>query len=255
MGGRAAGGYWFPLVLLGFGLLALLGWESVTAVEDFGWFAYTPASDVQYSQVLVGLGSSSANTVTPLLAGFPDQAPAWTVLITVCLVGTVAWYAVRARRAGRPVRGHVAVAVGATAAVWGCHLVAGFADATAGLGGLVPSVGLPLLVLGVLAGLYHRLGARRRAAAVTGFVCLGAGAAVVLGAWSPGLLDPVLIACGLLALAWYERSRLVAVVAWLVLAALVLVPDGTLRPLVPAAVVLLAAIAALVRRGGAVAAA
>lgn len=114
----------------------------------------------------------------------------------------------------------------------------------------MPSVGLPLVVLGVLAGLYYRLGPRRRMAAVTSAVCLGAGVAVVLGAWSPGLLDPVLIAAGLLVLARFERSRLVAVVAVPVLVALLVVPDGTLRMLVPAVVVLVAAIAALVRRGG-----
>ncbi|GAB1512435.1 hypothetical protein [Actinophytocola sp. KF-1] len=256
MGGRATrDGYWFPLALLGFGLLVLLGWGSVTTAEDVGWFAYAPAADVQNSHALVGVGFSSGNTVAPLLVTSPVRDWAWTVLITVCLVGSVVWYAVRDRRAGRPVRGHVAVAVGGTAAVWGVHLIAGIADATAGLGDLVPSVGLPLLVLGLLAGLYHRLGARRRVAAVVSALCLGAGVAVVLGAWSPELLDPVLIACGLLALALYERSRLVAVVSCVVLTALVVVPDGTLRTLVPAVVVLGAAIAALARRGGAVPAA
>jgi hypothetical protein len=255
MGGRTPrdGGYWFPLALLGFGLLTLLGWDSVTTVEDVGWFAYAPAmSEFQNADALVGVEVSVAdnNTTVPLLVTTQAQDMAWTVLITACLVGTVAWYAVRARRAGHPVRRHLVVAVGAGAAVWGCHAVAGIADATAGFGDLVPSVGLPLVVLGVLAGTYHRLGARRRTAAVASVVCLGAGVAVVLGAWSPGLLNPVLIACGLLALGWLERSRLVAVVACLVLTALVVVPDGPLRVLVPAVVVLVAAMAALVRRGG-----
>ena len=47
MGARAAvggrPGYWFPLVLLGFGLLGLLGWHSVRPDQGFGWFAYAPA--------------------------------------------------------------------------------------------------------------------------------------------------------------------------------------------------------------------
>ena len=250
MGRTTGNGYWFPLALLGFGLLALLGWDSVRTTEDFGWFAYAPASaEPEIQQTLTGVGFSAYNTAAPLLVTTPAQDLAWTVLITVCLVGTAAWYA---RRDGRSVRGHVAVAVGGSAAIWICHVIAGIADATAGLGELVPSVGLPLLVLGVLAGAYFWLGPRRRAAAVVSVVCLGAGIAVVLGAWSPGLLDPVLIACGLLALAWYERSRLVVVVAFLVLAALLVVPDGTLRILVPAVIALAAAIVALVRRGGTV---
>ncbi len=248
MGERTAGryGYWFPLALLGFGLLALLGWDSMRTVEDFGWFAYAPLPpEPQIQQTITGLGiSASYNTATPLLA-IPAQDWTWTVLITVVLVGTIAWYG---RRVGGSVRTYVALAAGASAAIWLLHLIAGLADATAGLGEVVPSVGLPLLGLGVLAGAYFRLGSRRRVVAVVSIASLGAGVAVVLGAWAPGLLDPLLIAVGLLVLAWYERSRLVVVVACLVLTVLIVFPDGTLRTLVPAMVVLAAAIVALVRR-------
>ena len=236
MPGRTSGngryGYWFPLVLLGFGLLALLGWDGV-ATEDFGWFAYASASnEFEIYQDLTGLG----------ISGYVSTAPPkeWAVLLTVSLVGTVAWYT---WRDGRPVRTYLAVAVGGSASIWLAHLVAG----TEGLG----QVGLSLLALGVLAGAYFRLAAgRRTVAAMVSVVCLGAGAAVVLGAWLPELLDPVLTAGGLLALAWFERSRLVAVVACLVPAALLVFPAGMLRVLVPAVVVLVAAIVALVCRGG-----
>jgi hypothetical protein len=81
-------------------------------------------------------------------------------------------------------------------------------------------------------------------------VSLVVGVGTVLGAWSPGLLEPVLIAAGLVALAWYERSRLLVLVAGAVLAALVVIPDGTLSTLVPAVIVLAAAIVALARRNG-----
>lgn len=241
MGGRATGDgryeYWFPLVLLGFGLLALLGWDGVRTTEDFGWFAYAPASpDVEFYQELTGMEISDATV--PL--GVGSSRREWAVLITAILVGTVAWYAVRARRAGRSVLGYVAVAVGGSAAIWLCHVIAG----TEGLG----EVGLPLLALGALAGAYFRLGTGRRTAAVISVVCLGAGAAVVLGAWLPDLVEPVLVAGGLLGLAWFERSRLVAVVACLVPAALLVFPDGVLRVLVSAVIVLAAAIVALVRR-------
>lgn len=248
MGGRTVGryGYWFPLVLLGFGLLALLGWDGVRPVEDVGWFAYTAEPPYQISQHFHAVSAFyDSSAMPPFVATV--QSWTWPVLITVVVVGTIAWYG---WRAGGSVRGHVAVAVGAGAVIWLVHLVAWVADATAGLGEVVPSVGLPLIGLGVLAGAYFRFG-RRRLVAVIGAVCLGAGVAVVLGAWAPELLDPVLVAAGLLVLAWYERSRLVAVVACLVLTALLVFPDGTLRMLVPAVVVLAAAIVALARRDSA----
>jgi hypothetical protein len=170
------------------------------------------------------------------------------VLIAVTLVGTVAWYAVRARRAGGPVRTHVALAVAGGLAVPTCYVVAGMADAIADPEGMIPAVGLPLLGLGALTGAaYFVLGPWRRTAAAVSVGCLVTGAATVLGAWSPGLLEPVLITVGLLALARYERSRLLAVAAVAVPVALVVFPDGTLSMLVPAAIALAVAIAALVR--------
>jgi hypothetical protein len=247
-------GYWFPLALLGFGLLLLLGWESVRTPADFGWFAYGPASSGTGYDTATAVAITPApggiNTAVPLLAYSPVWNWTWTVLITATLAGTVAWYAVRARRAGRSVRRHLVVAAGGGVAVWVCHFVAGFADASADPGELIPSVGLPLVALGVLAGVwaYLRPGPRHRTAATISVCCLLAGVAVLLGAWSPALLDPVFLACGLLALARFERSRLVAVVACLVLVARLVFPDGTLAALVPAVVVFAAAIVALVRR-------
>ncbi|MFI7678998.1 hypothetical protein [Actinophytocola sp. NPDC049390] len=252
MGERTAGdgrsGYWFPLALLGFGMLALLVWDSVPTTEDVGWFAYAPESAGPGMSQTVLTAVAYHDSPVPLLATYPDLSGRWLVLLTACLVGTVAWYAVRARRAGRSVRGHVAVALGASAAIWVCYAIAGIADATVRPGEPVPSIWLPLVVLGVLAGAYSRLGARRRTAAVISIACLGAGVAVVLGAWAPGLLAPVLIAAGLLALARYERSRLVVGVACLVPVALLVVPEGTPRTLVPAVVLLAAAMVALARR-------
>lgn len=247
-------GYWFPLALLGFGLLLLLGWESVRTPADFGWFAYGPASSetgfVTTTAVAVTPAPGGVNTAAPLLAYSLVWDWTWTVLITVTLAGTVVWYAVHARRAGRSVRRHLVVAAGGGVAVWACHFVAGIADVSADPGELIASVGLPLVALGVLAGVWVHLrpGPTHRTAATISVCCLVAGVAVLLGAWSPGLIDPVSLACGLLALAWYERSRLVVVVACLVLAARLALPDGTLSTLVPAVVVFAAVIVALVRR-------
>lgn len=249
VGGRY--GYWFPLVLLGFGLLGLLAWDSLPPREDVSWFAYAPLpTDTGY--VVDSTVQTTALRSVELssgLAGFPLRDWPWAVLVTVTLVGTLAWYA---RRAGRSVRTHVALAVGGAIAVPACYFVAAAADAMADPAAMVRSVGLPLLGLGALLGAwaYFRRGPWRRAAAVIGVVCLVAGVGTVLGAWSPGLLDPVFITAGLLAIAWYERSRLLAVVAGVVLVALVVFPDGTFSTLVPAVIVLATAVVALVRRTG-----
>lgn len=259
MGGRTENdrgyGYWFPLVLLGFGLLTLLAHDNLRTRDDVGWFAYapaTPGNGTQFTAILEP-GAAYYNSPLPFDVGISTRDWTWTVLIAVTLVGTVAWYAVRARRAGRSVRGHVAVAVavGGVVAVLACHFVAGFADAVSGEGELVRSVALPLAGLGVLAGAYYWFGPRRRVAAVLGVVCLTAGVSALAGAWAYGLVDPLLITCGLLVLARYERSRIVAVLSVVLLVALLLFPQGILSTLVPAVVVLAAAIAALVRRGGA----
>jgi hypothetical protein len=253
MGDRAATedryGYWFPLAFLGFGLLGLLGWQSVTAARDMDWFAYAP----QDTAGAIDLHAYQFVASAPAVAGSWRQDRPWAVLVTTALVVAVAWYAWWTRRAGGSVRAHVALAVCGGIAVPACYVVAAAAGAIADPAAMVPSVGLPLVGLGLAAAgwAYFRLGRWRRTAAVTGVVCLTVGGGTVLGAWSPGLLTPVLLTGGLLALAWFERSRTLVVVAGAVLLALVLIPEGTLTTLVPAVVVLAAAIVALVRRSGA----
>ena len=248
MGGRTTDergyGYWFPLVLLGFGLLTLLAGEG--GRDDVDWFAYAPATSGEAHAVAILEPARYYNTPLPIGVGFSTRDWTWTVLVAVVVAGAVAWYGVRARA----VRKHLAVAVGGVLAVLACHVVAGLADAVPEEGELVRSVALPLAGLGVLTGAYYWLGPRRRAAAVVSVVCLAVGASALLGVWAYGLVDPVLITCGLLVLARYERSRLVAALSVVVLAALLLFPYGVPSTLVPAALVLAAAIAALVRRGG-----
>lgn len=259
MGDRAASGgrygYWFPLVLLGFGLLGLLGWDSVRASQDFGWFSYTPMSSdpVHLDTAILSPGADyQARAVSFNLTQYPMRDWPWAVLVTTTLVATVAWYGWRARRADGSVRGHVALAVGCGILVPAGHVVVGMADTTADPAKLVTSVGLPLIGLGVLAAAWacFRLGPGRRAAALISAACLVVGVGTVLGAWSPGLLDPVIIAGGLLTLARFERSLLLAVVAVAVLVAMVVFPVGMLSTLIPAVMMLAAAIVALVRQSG-----
>lgn len=260
VGGGDRANYWFPLVLLGFGLLALLGWESMPTVwDDFGWFAYAQFVDDEY----LGMDSyqMTTNTLAPELYSvsvarvstlYPMRDFPWTVLVTATLVATMAWYGSRARRAGRSARPFVVMAVGGGIAVPVAYVATGMASAIPDSAGMVTSVGLPLLGLGLLTGAwaYLRPGRWRRAAAMTSAICLLIGTGTVLGAWTPGLLEPVIITGGLLALARFERSRLLAVVALLVLAAMLVFPGNTLSMLVPAMVVLAAAITILVRQGG-----
>ncbi len=257
-GGRR--GFWFPLVLLGFGLLGLLGWESVRAGRDFGWFAYAPLPpDAGYVvQVNTVVPAYVTGAMPPGLGRDPIQDMAWAVLVTVTLVVTAAWYGRRARRAGGgSVLAYVAVAVAGGVAVPVGYVAAGVAGTVAEPAGLITSVGLPLAGLGglALAWAYLRLtpGRRRSAVAVIGVVCLVVGVATMLGAWSPALFVPVMIAASLLALARFERSRLLALVAGAVPVAMVVIPVGTLSLLIPAAIMLAAGTVALARRdeGGA----
>src|SRR5690349_16124985 len=99
MGSRARGDerYWFPLALLGFGLLALIGWENVRTAGNVR--TATPGS--QFHQDLTGI-SGYEGALLLVLGASPWE---WAVLITVSLVGTVAWYA------QRPVWPSVAVAL------------------------------------------------------------------------------------------------------------------------------------------------
>lgn len=103
-------------------------------------------------------------------------------------------------------------------------------------------------MLGGLAGLWARFGPGRWVSVAISVPCLVFGVATVLGAWWPELFTPVVVAVGLLILAWVERSRFLAVVAGAVLVALVASPAGTWSTLIPAVIVLAAAVVALARR-------
>lgn len=246
-GGRR--GYWFPLVLLGFGLLVILGWKSLGTSQAFGWFAYAPfygeTQDLYGTSVLY----STSIGVDLTVKLFPMRDSVWAWLVIVVLVATTAWYGWRARRAGDSIRTHVTVGIGGTVAVLACYLAAAAAD-PADDEGVATSVALPLVGLGVLAGAwaYLRPGRARRVAAVLGIGCLAVGVGTALGVWAPGLVDPILIAGGLLALARVERSRLLAVVAGAVLVAMVAFPTGTLSLLLPATLLLLAGVVVLAMR-------
>ena len=196
---------------------------------------------------MVGIGYGTV--LTPGLEMSPARDWPWAVLVTATLVTTVAWYGWRARRAGDSVRPYVMWAVSSGIAVSACYAITGMAGSFTDPSGLVTSVGLPLVGLGAMAGAWAYF-QRRRAAAVVSTACLVAGVGIVLGAWAPGLLDPLVIAGGLLALARYERSRVLAVVAGVVLVVMVVFPDGAPSMLFPAVVMLATGVAVLARQRG-----
>lgn len=244
--------YWFPLMLLGFGLLGLLGWDSVRPPQEFGWIAGDPLSyGSGYGVGGTDVATAFVSVTQTGLRWIPRQDWTWVVLVTLTLVATMAWYGWRARRAGGSASAYVALAVSGGIAVPMGYAFAVLTAAAADPAGVVTAVGLPLVGLGALAVVWARarLTPRWRAVVVAiGIACLVMGLATVLAAWVPELFLPVTITVGLLALARFERSRPLALVAVAVLVALLVFPYGTLSTLIPAVIVLAAAVVTLARR-------
>jgi hypothetical protein len=97
--------YWFPLALLGFAQLVVVVF-SLGADRSGGWFAYAPYAERGYSGYvgLYGVEMSSANAIA-LDASFDlSRNDGWLFAVLAVYLGTVIWYAVRARRAGNGMR-------------------------------------------------------------------------------------------------------------------------------------------------------
>lgn len=199
---------WFPLALLGFGLLAMV----VFSVGYSQWFDYGPYSAADGGWQSTGLGTGgvggtayatavrvSADTWGPVTTWGPNvkyASTTWLVLNIEMLLGTVVFFAVRARRRGKPIRTWTLVA-----------LLAG---------------GPPAILLADLT-LYWEL------------------------KLDGDLRGPLMTTAGLLLLAWLERSRLVLAVAVLFALVDVVVLGGVTGVLAAAAVVFAGAFAVLLR--------
>jgi hypothetical protein len=197
---------WFPLALLGFGLLAMV----VFSVGYAQWFDYGPYSALDGAWQSTGLGTRDVSGATYATAErvsadnwgpFTTWGPhvkyastTWLVLNIGVFLGTVVFFAVRARRRGTPIRRRTLVGL-----LLGGPLVILLADLT---------VFWELKLDGDLRG-------------------------------------PLVTTAGLLLLAWIERSRLVLAVAVLFALVDVVVLGGVTGVLAAAAVVFAGAFAVL----------
>lgn len=243
--------FWFPLALLGF---LLLGVAATRPVADFGWFAYSSPSGAPYAFMerrdwlaLDGIEPDGFHITEPAGAGWYGLGAVLGLFVV-----TVAWYAARARRLGGPVP---AARLATVTLAGGAELALGYLVLEELRGPLddefAAALALPLLLLAALLGVlaYAARGLWRRIAALAGVLVLGVAACAVLLPSSHDATVVLLVAAGLGVLAWLHRSPLLGGVTALFL--LTSGGDGgadAARWVVPAAVVLAGAIAALVLR-------
>ncbi|WP_199433320.1 hypothetical protein [Qaidamihabitans albus] len=244
--------FWFPLALTGFVLLGIL---TFAMNAGGGWFAYAPppayvnAGVDQFLVAVRGVPFSEYESLEP------PPPVAWGELsgVLALFLVTVAWYAWRARRAGTPVRSRrlMLVTGGGVLAVIAGYVVLDGADTLLESGRLARALALPLLLLGVCFGVlaYFSRGRWRRIAAATSGTVLSVTLLIVaVPALPDSPLVPTVVA-GLTVLAWLERSVLLAVVTAGFLLAAAAARFEPLTLLLPAAVLLAGAMAALLLRG------
>ncbi|TKG66695.1 hypothetical protein [Prauserella endophytica] len=241
--------YWFPLALLGFGLLGAI---TVRPAAGFGWFAYQPGNERRY------LTSVSYAEPADVEAGFHVarwSTDGWQVHVAIAglFLATVGWYAARARKAGTPwpTTRIVAVAAGGALAVEGAYLGLTHVPKVLTDGASAAALSLPLALLGLvsLAGAYFLRGTWRRVTGVLAVVLLGVAVGAVVLPSADEAAAVIVLSAALFLLAWLHRSVLLGGVA-----ALFLLTGGAgsaadpAALVVPAAVSLLGAMVALVLR-------
>ncbi len=112
--------YWFPLALLGFAQLAAVVADRGRS-PDGGWFAYTPyGTGAQWMTTEQWAGSRAYESALAISTeASTSRNDFWLFAVLAAFLGTVIWYAVRARRAGNGPRWWkvAALAVGGVAGV------------------------------------------------------------------------------------------------------------------------------------------
>ncbi|EID53368.1 hypothetical protein [Saccharomonospora xinjiangensis] len=227
-------GVWFPLVALA---VLVLGSVAATLIEKLFATARVPSGHRLGEGELVGTGypdTASAVAVTPESAyGAMDEY--WLFATVVCWSLILAWY-----RGSWSWRRTAAVGIVVPLGfVLGVVFVA--ADVTGGDTGLTA----PALLFGltVLAGGWARVGSGRGHALAVA-VCVGLAAALAfLGASAVVPEGAAVLLVGGVALAWFARSRLVAVATVAAVAALAWLPGPVLAAAVAAALLVALSIA------------
>jgi hypothetical protein len=232
--------FWFPLALLGFTLIGL----ALVPPGDDRWFAY-----VSPSSSPGGTSASTASVTASIVGDFHvrvTRAEYWPYLIAAIFVATVAWYAVRAEKP-RPWRRLAAITVSGLIAIPIAGIVAdGMTSHGDGRELLGTVMGLfALLGAGGAAWAYFRLGPGRGAAIIIAVMFGPLAVYAWLVALVPQTAEALLPGLGLLALAWFERSVLLAAITLAFLLAVIVFTTGLAALLVPAAVMLAGAIATL----------
>ncbi|MDT7724659.1 MAG: hypothetical protein QOI21_1235 [Actinomycetota bacterium] len=243
MGKRPA--FWFPLALLGF---VLIGLALVSPGNAGGPFPLlNPAgSGYRMEQELHAYAVAVTRVSTDNFHVLEQHTDYWSYLVALVFVATVAWYAVRAATP-RPWRKLITVTVGGLLALPVAEVVA---DGMASHGdgremlGTVMSL-FALLGAGGAAWAYFRLGTGRGAAIVIALMFCPLAVYGWLVSLLPQTAEALVPGLGLLALAWFERSRLLASVTAAFLLVVVVFTSGSAALLVPAAVMLAGALAAL----------
>jgi hypothetical protein len=255
MGSRGRFGFWFPLVLLGFltlGGIVLVDrpWTpsagahvlsprlpglGTGGMSGTGLGGYTPDSNT----VLISITqvSDSYGGATPFPAGY------WVAGVFAVFLATVVFYAWSSGRR----RLFAWVGLYGLVAIAGLLLVT---DIVARQPDLRTTIGGSLTAMGLCAAawVYFRLGPGRNAVTAIGAICLPIGFAALLVGTVAVSADQWVVTVGLLALAWFERSWLLAAVAGLVfVVAWAFLPE-TIGLVLAASVLLVGGIAALMLR-------
>jgi hypothetical protein len=247
MGSRGRYAFWFPLVLLGFLMLGGI----VLANRANAWSSLMPAdAGYQATGQLRGLGMSRENErgltlVTSVYIRAPSSLPDeyWIAGVLVILLATLVWYAWGSGRVGEFV----------WTGICGLFGVVGFLMVTVVVETqpeLVVTVGGSLVALGLCAAawVYFGLGPAKRAVTAVGVLALLLGTSALLLDQTSLRSDQLLVAVGLLTLAWLERSLPLAAVALVFLTAGWIFLPGVAGLALGSAVLLAGGIGALVLR-------
>lgn len=229
---------WFPLVLLGF--LMLGGLFLANGTKSHALTMFRPLSDIVRqpdSNTLIAVSVGSTPTTM-----HPEEY--WSIGIAAVFLATVFWYARGVSR-----RFLLVAAYGLVAFIL-FYLTIAMVEGQEDLG---PTIGGSFVAIGAAAGawVYFRLGPGQLGVTAISVVCLSIGVSALVIGHVPLLAEHLIVLTGLLVLAVWERSPLLAVVAAGFLAVAWMFPSGTTGLALAAVVLFLGGAAAVLatRRG------